>query len=341
MSTTKSNVLLVGSGGVGTMAAYNLEAGGLATVTAVLRSNFKAVSENGFTITSVDHGEIKGWKPAKIVNVIPTVGKDTTPFDFIVVTTKNVADVHPTVAELIAPAVTEGHTAIALLQNGLNIEKPVIAAFPKNPVLSGVSLIGATETSHSHVLHDDPDELIVSPYLNPNISAEVSKAAAKKFARLYSASGKVDCEYNENVGFVRWRKLVYNACYNSACAVVRMDTSRMRMYKFPIDDVVRPLMVEIIAIAKAAGYELPEGIADKMINADPEFTFFKPSMQQDIEKGNFIEFENIVGEPLRESERLGVPAPNLRMIYGLLKILQWKNMEIKGLVKLPVDPPVA
>ncbi|KAK0107089.1 hypothetical protein ONS95_003796 [Cadophora gregata] len=319
----KSNVLLVGSGGVGTMAAYNLEAGGLATVTAVLRSNFKAVSENGFTINSVDHGtDIKGWKPANILNTVPTVGQNTKPYDFIVVTTKNVADVGPTVAEIIAPAVTEGHTTIALLQNGLNIEKPIIAAFPKNPVLSGVSLIGATETSHSHILHDDPDELIVSPYENPNISNEVSIAAAKKFAEIYSASGKVDCEYNDNVGFVRWRKLVYNACYNSACAVVRMDTSRMRMYKFPIEDVVRPLMVEIIAIAKAAGHNLPEGIADKMINADPEFTFFKPSMQQDIEKGNFIEFENIVGEPLREAERLGVAAPNLRMIYGLLKILQ-------------------
>ena len=45
------------------MAAYNLEIGGLVIVTAVLRSNFKAVSENGFTITSVDHGDIKGWKP--------------------------------------------------------------------------------------------------------------------------------------------------------------------------------------------------------------------------------------------------------------------------------------
>lgn len=87
---------------------------------------------------------------------MPTAGIDTKPYDFIVVTTKNVADVHPTVAELIAPAVTEGHTTIALVQNGLNIEKPIIAAFPNNPVLSGVSLIGATETSHSHVLHDDP-----------------------------------------------------------------------------------------------------------------------------------------------------------------------------------------
>lgn len=135
----------------------------------------------------------------------------------------------------------------------------------------------------------------MSPYENPNIPNEVSTAAAKKFAELYSASGKVDCEYNENVGFVRWRKLVYNACYNSACAVVRMDTSRMRMYKFPIEDVVRPLMTEIISIAKAAGHDLPEGIADKMINADPEFTFFKPSMQQDIEKVMWWRMLGILG----------------------------------------------
>lgn len=77
---------------------------------------------------------------------------------------------------------------------------------------------------------------------------------------------------------------MYNACYNSVCAVVQMDTSRMRMAQFPIDEVVRPLMMEIIAIAKAKGIELPEGIAETMINADPDATFFKPSMQQDIEK---------------------------------------------------------
>ena len=62
--TSKANILLVGSGGVGSMAAYNLEVGGLASVTAVLRSNFEAVMQNGFTITSLDHGYVKGWKPS-------------------------------------------------------------------------------------------------------------------------------------------------------------------------------------------------------------------------------------------------------------------------------------
>jgi hypothetical protein len=42
-----------------------------------------------------------------------------------------------------------------------------------------------------------------------------------------------------------------------------------------------------------------------------------------------------VGEPLREAERLGVPAPNLRMAYGMLKCLQWKTKEKRGLVTLP------
>jgi ketopantoate reductase len=60
----KANVLLVGSGGVGTLAAYNLEVGGLTSVTSVLRSNHDAVAQNGFTITSLDHGYVKGWKPS-------------------------------------------------------------------------------------------------------------------------------------------------------------------------------------------------------------------------------------------------------------------------------------
>lgn len=64
-SERKANVLLVGSGGVGTIGALNLEVGGLASVTAVLRSNHDAVVKNGFHIKSCDHGTITGWRPSK------------------------------------------------------------------------------------------------------------------------------------------------------------------------------------------------------------------------------------------------------------------------------------
>ena len=61
----KAQVLLVGCGGVGAIAALNLETGGQAAVTAVLRSNYSKVISDGFHIKSCDHGDISGWKPSK------------------------------------------------------------------------------------------------------------------------------------------------------------------------------------------------------------------------------------------------------------------------------------
>ncbi len=55
--------------------------------------------------------------------------------------------------------------------------------------------------------------------------------------------------------------------------------------------------------------------------------------------GSCIEYENILGETLREAGKLGAPAPNLRMIYGVLKVLQHKTLERKGFVKYPIAPP--
>lgn len=50
-----------------------------------------------------------------------------------------------------------------------------------------------------------------------------------------------------------------------------------------------------------------------------------------------MEIENIVGEPLREGERLGVSTPTLRTIYAILKGLQVKIKEERGLVKPEFD----
>lgn len=58
----KSRVLVVGTGGIGTMSAYALEEGGLAEVTAVMRSNYDAAINNGIDIDSVQWGQIKAWR---------------------------------------------------------------------------------------------------------------------------------------------------------------------------------------------------------------------------------------------------------------------------------------
>lgn len=219
------------------------------------------------------------------MDTVPDVARDgLVPYDFIVVATKNCLDISPTVPEIIAPAVTEAHTVVVLVQNGLNIEKPLISAFPKNIIVSGVSLIGTAEKGHGNIIHDDHDVLIVGPFKNPNVSSEAALAAAKLFVDIYSASGKVSCELNEDVGFVRWRKLIYNACYNPIATIARMDTSRMRLAKTPIDEIVRPAMWEIWNTAEAAGHKLPDDQVEKLVEADPFDVWCKPSMLQDAEK---------------------------------------------------------
>lgn len=236
----------------------------------------------------------------------------------------------PTIADIIEPAVTPGKTSIVLSQNGLNIEKPIIPRFPQNPIISSVSLIGATERSHGVIFHDDEDAQKIGPFACPGVSAGACEAAARQYIDIYNGSGRLNIQYEANVQWVRWRKLVYNASYNSVATVLRMDTARMRMSQHVIEDLIRPIMLEVVAAASAAGYDLPSDLPDTLIRADPTDTFFKPSMCQDVEKGNYMEIENIVHEPLKEGESRGVAMPTLRTIYGLLKGCQLKVKEARG-----------
>ena len=263
------------------------------------------------------------------------------PFDFILVTTKNIPELPPTVGDIIEPAVTLGKTAIVLSQNGLNIEKPLTVRFPTNPIISSVSYISVTEVSHGKFLHDDKDVQKIGPFDCPGVAPGVGEEAARRYVAAYNATGKLNVAFDADVRFARWRKLVYNASYNPVAAVLRMDTARMRMSRHIIDDLIRPIMLEIMAAARANGVHLPHDVPDKSIRVDPTDNMFKPSMCQDIQKGNLMEIETIVGEPLREGEARGIQMPTLRIVYGMLKGLQLQIMEKKGLweAKFSEDNP--
>ncbi|KAF2195697.1 hypothetical protein K469DRAFT_734195 [Zopfia rhizophila CBS 207.26] len=334
----KRNVLVVGGGAVGAIAALNLEVGGLVTVTAVLRSNFKIVNERGYDIESCDHGVLKAWKPGHVRNEIPDIAKESLPpYDYIVLTTKNIPDIGPRVEELVRPALDplNTHTSIVLIQNGLNIEKPLLSTYPTTPILSGVSLIGSAEAQPGTIIQDDRDRLLIGAFQNPNIQTQASQASAKEFVKIYAAGGKTECVYSEDVLYDRWRKLVYNACLNPICAIIGLDTGRIRLADGAVEGLVKPAMREIVTAAKAKGVTLADDVVDFMIELDPLDIYLSPSMLADIRKGNFLEFENLLGEPLREGTEAGVPMPTLEVLYNLCKAVQWRTKEARGLVEIP------
>jgi ketopantoate reductase len=118
-----------------------------------------------------------------------------------------------------------------------------------------------------------------------------------------------------------------------------MDTARMRMSQHIIDDLIRPIMLEVIAAANACGIiDLPADLLETAIRADSTDTGFRPSMCQDVDNRNLMEIEHIVGERLREGQSRGVQMPTLQIIYNLLKGLQLHAKEARGMWE-PVFQP--
>ncbi|RKK19254.1 hypothetical protein BFJ66_g17770 [Fusarium oxysporum f. sp. cepae] len=310
----------------------------------VLRSNYAVVKERGFRIESCDHGLIKAWRPSGgILDHIPKFDQSENRYDYIVCCTKNTPDITPSLLQVVQPAIQPGFSAVLLLQNGLNIEKPFEQEFPSNVILSGVSLCGAEETVPGNILHNDSDRLLVGAFSNAHIEERKKIGAAQKFVDMYRASGNVVAEFDKDVVFTRWRKVVFNTVYNPICALTDLDTSRLRLSSVEaygaegnvVDSLIRPAMQEVCdAAKKASGVELGTDIIDSLVESDPIGAFIMPSMQQDLRKGRYIECENILGEVLRVGEKAGVNLPIIRTLYFLCKAVQFRIKEDRGVVNV-------
>ncbi|KAK5041968.1 hypothetical protein LTR13_001773 [Exophiala sideris] len=324
------DICLIGAGGVGTCAAYALEKSSRCHVTAVLRSNYAVVQEQGFDIDSIDHGEVRGWKPYKVV---PSLSSATTdqPYDFIVITTKAipelVASLIPDLKRLIIPQ----KTSIVLIQNGLDIERPFASAFPDTPILSGLSMIGSRTTSPRTVFQEDPDQLRIGPYYHHSDSLPKSTQldAARLFVETYSAGlsdtkSGAECVLAEDIIAARWRKLLWNGSFNTICAVTRMSVGEV-LSSPGRQTLLGPAMREIAAIGTAAGYgdTVSEDVVQFLLHDTPGTSPFRPSMLVHLEKGQPLELDVILGAPLRVARERGVKTPVLSQVYELLNVVQW------------------
>lgn len=333
--TSSTNVLLIGTGGVGTIVAYGINYVGKANISVVVRRDYDKVSKEGYEIHSCDYGDIKGWKPD---NIFPNVeAAASNQYDFVIVTTKNLPDIVK-VEDLIDPVVTPQKTTVVLMQNGFDLGRPIIAKYPKNVCISGVSHIGSHNTNG--VIHQtQKDKSLISYFENPNLTKEEQETKTKEFISIYS-NEKNNCTYFPDAKWYRYRKLVYNATLNTVAALTRVDTGRLD-FSGGLEAVSIPAMKEVISIAKADGVELPEDVINLVVHSD-DGDWFKPSMLVDIEKGNPIELEVILGNLLVVAKELKVETPILSLVYQLLKVVQFKLKEDKGIIDpLPEKRPIS
>ncbi|AWU75672.1 uncharacterized protein C5L36_0B09130 [Pichia kudriavzevii] len=333
--TITPNILLVGPGGVGAIVAYGLQYTGKAVLSVVVRGDYEKVSKDGFEIKSPHYGHVKSWKPVNVYPTIDAAAKNSKFYDYVVISTKNLPDITK-LEDMVEPVITPAKTTIVLVQNGFGIDRPFISKYPKNICLSGISHIGSS-ILHGVVTQKTRDENHIGYFLNENLPVKVQEEKAKQFIDIYSNEHNTII-YCENVKAFRYQKLVYNACFNTICALTGLDTSRLYL-SGSYNTLLVPAMREVVSVAKADGITLRDDVIDYYAHIS-DGHYYKPSMQIDVEKGNPIEVETILGNLIKVADSLQVPIPTLKMLYSLLHAVQFRLKEGRGIVSVPESAPV-
>ena len=144
------DVLIVGFGAVGVLYGWILEQSKGVRVTAVARSNYQIIQDQGVQLESAKFGK-HDWKPYRTLH--DTHQAADRDYKYIICTFKHLPDVHPT-EEILGPCLHRSNCFV-LLQNGLGIEEPLQSVLPNATIISGAIWIGANLRDSRRVIHND------------------------------------------------------------------------------------------------------------------------------------------------------------------------------------------
>jgi 2-dehydropantoate 2-reductase len=116
-----------------------------------------------------------------------------------------------------------------------------------------------------------------------------------------------------------WVKILGNVAFNPISVLTRATLAQMTRDP-AVSALVRNIMEEAEAVARALGLELPITIDQRMAGA-ASVGEHKTSMLQDLEAGRPMELEAVVGAVVELGERLAIPMPHTRTVYACAKLL--------------------
>lgn len=300
--------LVVGAGAIGAFYGHALSLSGV-EVSVVCRSEYDHVQSNGYSILSEQRGDIV-FRPHQTLKSVSDY--QGLPPDYLILTVKVTQGVDR--VGLIKPAVGP-NTTIVLIENGIEIEQEIAAAFPNNPLISCLAFVQVSRLSPGVIRHFAFGDLTIG-----NFPRGISKEC-EIFSECL-AGGKINAPVTDDVVNARWQKCVWNASFNPV-SVIGGPANTHQILNFPDGEkLISDLMHEVIAIAKATGNDIPVALVNHYIEATKKAPAYKTSMALDRERDQAMEVEAILGNTIRAARREGVNTPKLDGVYALMQMLQ-------------------
>ncbi|KAJ9100870.1 hypothetical protein QFC20_005359 [Naganishia adeliensis] len=301
MTSDSPNILLFGVGSIGSVYAAIFVLSERCNVHLVARSNYDVLKDRGLKLVSPKFGNHDALQFDGVYRTCEEAAASGTKFNY-----------------------TE-KTSIVLFQNGVGAEEPLHASFPSTPIISACVWTGAKVLDVGEVEQFNTEGLTIGVDYAAQIDRKTQDDALKLFVDVLKAGGS-DVKVTDDIQSERWVKVIWNACWNAVTTATQLRTNRFLGASPHALTLSRAIMAEVAAVARAKGLTVPEGTEEGLIVKCTSVKEGLPSsMMFDYLAGRPMEVEVILGTPLREGLRLGVPVPSLTAMYSIVKALDWKN----------------
>jgi 2-dehydropantoate 2-reductase len=204
-----------------------------------------------------------------------------------------------------APHLERG-AAILCLQNGVDNAERLAAALGRE-VIGAAVYVASEIAGPGHVRHHGRGELVIG-----------ASEASSEIARAFQAAG-VPVQVSDNIAGVLWAKLIVNCAYNALSALAQLPYGRLVRGE-GIPRVMRDVVDECLAVAKAAGVRVPDDMHETTARIAQTMAGQYSSTAQDLSKGKPTEIDHLNGLVVRKGEAFGIPTPVNRILHALVKL---------------------
>jgi 2-dehydropantoate 2-reductase len=324
-------VAVVGCGAVGSFYGARLARAGH-EVHFLLRSDYDVVRRQGVLIHSPE-GDFQvqphsAHYPTEIGSA-----------DLVLIGLKTTANEQ--FAKLLPPLVGPA-TIVLTLQNGLGSEEQLARLFPAEQIMGGLCFVCLNRIAPGVIQHIGYGEVVLGEF------RRAPEARTHDLVSHFCDAG-VRCTVSEDLAKAHWEKLVWNIPFNglgvaSAAGFGAFEGLYPDARTTPIGPrtspllpvlttdrlladarwarLVRDLMLEVIAAARALGFDVPDTFADERIERTRTMGAYRASTLIDFERRQPLELESLFREPLRQAVQAGVPMPRLSALCAVLEALE-------------------
>ena len=308
-------VLVLGAGAIGGYFGGRLAAAGV-DVTFLVRPGRRAQLERDGLVIESTMGNLK--TPVKTVSAEEV--KDD--YDVVLLTCKSY-DLESAM-DAIAPAMT-GRCAVVPMLNGMSHLETLDARFGRSNVFGGLCAILATMKKDGTIVNLGPLHRIVI-----GTRADDPTGRAKEFAAALVKS-KVEAELSERIEQDLWEKVVFLSAAAALSCMFRANIAEI-MGAAGGPEVIDRLLDTNMKISAAEGFPLrPAAVefSNARLKTPSPLT---ASMLRDLESGNQVESDHIVGFMLNLARKHGLDDTVLSIAFTHLKA--YENRRAAG--RLPV-----